>query len=387
MAIQTRTQHLGEAIWPENRRTIHRVVGCRACGRGNRVSVSVAVVEPERVRCGACEQSLFLDRKTPLTDLDSIAYQHSLDRRTLAALKSVPGVPQMTRKLLEHIGDQTAWIQFMSDAVLCSEDQFPQLLGLLERARQSLDIPFRPALFLGESPHMNALTTGVDKPVIVVRSALLDQLGDDEIVSVLGHELGHLHADHPLYQTVAHTLLQGGAMASRLVRLLGMPIRRALLRWSRCAELTADRAALLASRDLGACIGTMVTFAGGNRPGTSRRTQLQLGPFIRQCRELAKVEASQTIGRALGNYLAMDRTHPHVAWRVMHLLQWAEHGTYLEIISGNYARRQQPVHLGNDARRHRGVQPRGVAHHGDRPRGADERRRAAAKRGGNGNAS
>jgi Zn-dependent protease with chaperone function len=176
--------------------------------------------------------------------------------------------------------------------------------------------------------------------VIVVRSALLDQMNNRELIAVLGHELGHLHAEHPLYQSVAHTLLQGGASASHAVRLLSLPIRRALLRWTRCAELTADRAGLLASRDLHACISVMLIFAGGNRPGTSTRTQIRLAPFIRQCRELARMRARDSVDNVLGTFLTLDRTHPHLAWRVMHLIQWIEHGNYLNILSGDYIRRK-----------------------------------------------
>jgi len=181
---------------------------------------------------------------------------------------------------------------------------------------------------------------GVKEPVIVVRSALLDKMSSDELVAVLGHELGHLHAEHSLYQSLATALLQGGVAASQVVRLVSLPIQRTLLRWSRCAELTADRAALLASRDLGACMSMMLTFAGGKRRGASTRSKMRLAPFIDQCRELARMQAENSIDDALGTVLTMDRTHPYMAWRVMHLIQWVERGGYLNILSGTYPRRR-----------------------------------------------
>lgn len=335
----TRSEVVQRAIWPDDREAPLRKVRCSGCGSHNRVRVSVAVLRPERVRCGSCDDALFAGADEPLTGIASSAYQHGLDRRALSALQSLPGAPQLLRWLHEHLGDRTLWLQLMSDAVLCGEEQFPELLALLDRARHRLDLPTRPTLFLGESPHMNAMTSGVEHPVVVVRSALLDQMEDDELVAVLGHELGHLHADHPLYQSLAYTLLQSGAAASQVLRMFGLPLQRALLRWSRYAELTADRAGLLACRDLGAAVTTLVTFAGGNRPGTTKRTKIQLAPFVRQCRELARMSATDPVDRALGGYLTMDRTHPHVAWRVMHLIQWVEHGGYLDILSGRYARR------------------------------------------------
>jgi Zn-dependent protease with chaperone function len=131
-------------------------------------------------------------------------------------------------------------------------------------------------------------------------------------------------------------------MASASIRLMSMPIQRMLLRWLRHSELTADRAALLASRDLKACIGIMLTFAGGNRPGTSKRTRMRLAPFIRQCRELAQLQAGLSVDGVIGGYLSSTRTHPHVAMRVHHLVQWVEHGSYLSILAGDYPRCRGP---------------------------------------------
>jgi Zn-dependent protease with chaperone function len=131
-------------------------------------------------------------------------------------------------------------------------------------------------------------------------------------------------------------LLSGGVAVSPAVRLLSLPIQRMLLRWLRHSELTADRAALLVSRDVPACIGVMLTFAGGNRPGTAKRTRMRLAPFVRQCREVGAAQAGFTFDRVIAGYLAATRTHPHVAARVNHLIQWVEHGNYLSILAGNY---------------------------------------------------
>jgi hypothetical protein len=87
----------------------------------------------------------------------------------------------------------------------------------------------------------------------------------------------------------------------------------------------------------------MLTFAGGNRPGTSRRTKMRLAPFIRQCRKLARAEIGTSVDGIIGGYLSAGRTHPHVAARVHHLIQWVEHGSYLGILAGQYRRRARPA--------------------------------------------
>jgi hypothetical protein len=154
-------EEVARAVWPEGRKVPKRIVLCRHCGRKNRVEVPRAVTWPESYQCGACSKDLFLGKDTPLEGLASIAYQHSLDKRSLSALRSVPGAPQFVRWSLEQVGDRTARVMFMSDAILCNEEQFPELLSLADRARRQLGMKRTPTIFLGESPHMNALTTGV----------------------------------------------------------------------------------------------------------------------------------------------------------------------------------------------------------------------------------
>lgn len=331
------------ALWPDAEKLPTRLLECRHCGKRNKLQVPTAVLEPESCECGACGQALFLPRDERLENISSSAYEHGLDRTALEALKSLPGFPAVMRWVLSNVGERGMRLMNLSSSVLCGEDQFPELVGMLDQARHRLDIPYQPSLFLSESPFFNALTFGVEEPSIVVQGALLDHLDDTQVVAVLGHELGHLHADHVLYRTLANVLASGSAMLGAIGRLLSWPLQKALFKWSRCAELTADRAGLLACRDLPAYLGLLMTMAGGNRPGVKGRTRMQLAPFIRQARSLAELESSSWLDGAMATLMTLDASHPFVAWRVMHLLQWVEHGNYLEILAGRYARVTRPA--------------------------------------------
>lgn len=327
------------SLWPDGSRSPTRTIRCRHCRTLNRVTVRRAALQPDGIRCGSCDKALFLGAGEALSGLSPQAYQHGLDRRAVAALQSIPGLPRYMRKLLRAVGDRTAHTVFMSEAVRCGEKQFPELIQVVDKACDRLDVRQRPVVYLGESPYMNAMTTGVGRPVLVVHSALLQQMDDAEVLAVIGHELGHLQSDHPLYGSVARVLVRGWVGVSPTARTLAWPIQGMLLRWLRYAELTADRAALLASGSVRACIGMMSTFAGGNRPGVVQSSRIQLGPFVEQCRRLARLESRSTFQRLLGGYLAMGRTHPPVAARVVELMKWVEYGNYLDILAGNYLRR------------------------------------------------
>ncbi len=331
-------RQLAAMLWPDPAKQPSKVVRCRHCGTKNRVDVPTAVFDPASCRCGSCHGQLFLAPDEPLTQIASSAYEHSLDRKYLNAMKAVPGFPQATRWFVANLPERLLHLQALSATIRCDDEQFPQLTAMMDVARQRLDIPYRPALYLDESPYMNAMTLGAEDPLISVYSALLDQMNDEEVIAVIAHELGHLHADHVVYKLMANLLLVLGRMSSTIINMLSMPIQLALLKWSRCAELTADRAGLLGCRDLSVALNVQLKMAGGARPGITKRTELKIGPFIQQARELERKEMSSWLDNTLMLMITMDRTHPFAVWRVMHLLQWVENGNYLDILAGDYAR-------------------------------------------------
>lgn len=334
-------QELHDAIWPKGVDPPLRKLRCRHCDRPNRVQVPRAALWPDKHDCGECGEPLFLRDDEPLIGLDSTAYEHSLDRKSLEALRSLPGFPAVAKWVGANVAERQFRLHQLSSGVRCGDDQFPELVRLCDTARERLGVggQLNPTLFLGESPVMNAMTLGFEETYVVVKSALLDQLTDDEVIAVLGHELGHLHCGHPLYKALVWMIVGGAAAFSGVFRLLTSPIQKALLKWSRCAELTCDRAGLLACRDLGSSMGVLLTMAGGSRPGITRRTSMRIAPFIAQAREIQDIGADSAMDSALSDLMSLNRTHPYVVTRVTELIRFVENGRYLEIMAGKYNRR------------------------------------------------
>lgn len=325
---------LQRAVWPDEAPT--KVVRCRHCRTRNRVPVDRAIVDPASCTCGTCDGALFLRPDEPLEGLRSTSYEHGLDRKSLDALRAVPGFSTVLRKLLAFTAERPTRMYFRSAFVECGPEQFPELHELLQLARTRLGTEISPTLFIGQSPHANAGTLGYEDPVLLVNSGLVEVLADDELLAVMGHELGHLCSDHSLYRQMARLLTTGAVAFGGLGALVTWPLQKALAKWSRCAELTADRAGLLASRDLGASLGALLALAGG--PRGKKRSSLRLAPFVRQARELAETEQANVIDGAFALLMTLDASHPFVAWRVMHLIEWVEHGSYLDLLAGDYER-------------------------------------------------
>lgn len=322
---------LAEALWPHGGHYA-RPIACRHCGTRNRVAMVDAALYSERCACGGCRGPLFLEPDEPLVGLRPSHYEHSLDRKALDAARSVPGFQRALNWLVSHATDRVLRLSFEADNLRCGPQQFPELVALVGTLERRLALELAPNIYLGQSPFLNAGTTGAGERFIVVRSALFDVLNDGELGFVLGHELGHLSSEHVQMHLAASLVLKGAHMV--LPAFLSVPLTRALLLWYRRGELTCDRAGLLACRDLGAALAALAKLCGGSGPGVRARTQLRLEPFVRQARDLARAQEGDPVNDVLSTLLALNRTHPFVVNRAMHLIDWVEHGDYLDLLAG-----------------------------------------------------
>src|SRR6266496_577296 len=117
--------------------------------------------------------------------------------------------------------------------------KFPDLHAKLQIACTTLGVDM-PDLFVQQNPVANAFTGGVERPVIVLYSQLIERLTDEEVLAVVAHEVGHIHAEHVLYLTAARlieflatTAVSVSPLATIVKELLTMTMRSALLAWAR----------------------------------------------------------------------------------------------------------------------------------------------------------
>lgn len=324
----------------EERRSATRELTCRHCRTKNRVVLGEAVEHPARVRCGRCREPLFLGDREPLAGIAAPSYQHDLDRQALAALQKVPGLDTLIKWVIKELGERSWKLFNMASAVRSGPGQFARFRELFCEAARRLDLQPIPELYILQSPFPNAYTSGVEEPFVVATSAMLEMMSEPELVSVFGHELGHIQANHVLYKTLAQVMGNAAAFVAQatfgLGRLVLYPLQLALLKWDRCSELTADRAALLAVRNPDVVVRTAMKLAGG---GHHLYGEMSSQQFIQQSRDLAELEQGHVLNQAISLLQNIGRTHPFPVWRTYHLLDWVDRGAYLDILAGSYEKR------------------------------------------------
>jgi Zn-dependent protease with chaperone function len=269
-----------------------------------------------------------------LAGLSPKAYEHPADRAATAALKSIPMLDQVVRKLIEFGYERALRQVFMGGSVKLGSDQLPDVWAAHRAALARLDIGELPELYLTQFPVTNAATIGSERPMAVVNSQTVAVLDEQELRTVLGHEAGHILSDHVLYRTALMILLSVSGL-NRIPFFAGLPllaVRLALLEWFRAAELSADRAGTLVNRDPLVTCRTLMVIAGGT---ASRK--LDLDAFIRQAAAYEEWEPGwDKLARVR---IEAGQTHAFPVKRVSELMKWVRSGEYDRIVGGEYRKR------------------------------------------------
>ena len=138
-----------------------------------------------------------------IRELNSREYEHPFDKTTLEKLEAIPVLPQIIKKLYEKSFERIDRLQNTGSYLKINNDNLQKVYSLYSEACAILDIEKIPDLFLSFDPRINGYTSGVEKPFIVLTTGAIDLLNDDELMFLIGHELGHIKARHVLYTVMA----------------------------------------------------------------------------------------------------------------------------------------------------------------------------------------
>lgn len=277
-----------------------------------------------------------MDRKI-LKGITADAFTSDVDRWALDKLEKLPLLPMVIRKFYELGIDRWMYCMNMSMAVRCGPNQYPTLYNILHESAKVLDMP-EPELYITNNPFPNAWTGGVERPYITLRSSIVDTMTDEQLYHLIGHELGHIKANHVLYFSVASVLVPLlDAIGKRTLGASDVATYALVLafyEWSRQAEFSADRAGLLVSQSLDTSLNSQIALtAGPNR----LRHEMNLDAFMDQARAYQDTDRLDQLGKVL-LFMTMGKfyTHPMPVHRAQQLEAWHRTGAYDVIMSGNY---------------------------------------------------
>lgn len=266
-----------------------------------------------------------------LKGLNMESFRHPSDAAATDALRTIPGLDKLLAKILEYGLERVYYVDNVASNLRVTPRMFSRLHRSLVWACQILDVA-EPEMYVTLDPVPNAWTYGHTKPFITLTSGLVDLMTDEELFFVIGHEVGHIKAGHVLYGTMARNIAAIVALLGQATlgvgAWFGQGLVIGLLEWYRCAELTADRAALLCVQDLEPARDTFMKLAGGT---TRLAGEMDREEFLRQVQSYNEVDRS-SLDKAYKVLLTVNRTHPFALQRAHEAEQWFATG-YPELMA------------------------------------------------------
>ena len=201
----------------------------------------------------------------------------------------------------------------MRSALRCSEQSSPGLHAIVRRAQMVLgcDLPYE--IYVQSDPLLNASCSWArDRMIVSFTDGLLRAMSPDELLMVVGHEVGHYLSPAQKFGAWLYGTLDELAGNPELLAQLeheedpvassifarGLPPQIAL--HSRAAELTSDRLGLLCCQDLDVAVGALAKLHGGADVAIVR---VQARDYLAQADELIAAGAGwdeQTSDHPLG---------------------------------------------------------------------------------------
>ncbi|WNI15469.1 M48 family metallopeptidase [Actinacidiphila sp. ITFR-21] len=269
-------------------------------------------------------------------DISSRAYEHPADRSALVALRKLSGFDTVFKALSGLLPERSLRLLFLSDSVRVGDEQFAHLNAMLRDACAILDLDRPPLLYVSQNPQPNAMCIGMDEPIIVLTTGLVELLDEEEMRAVIGHEVGHALSGHSAYRTILLFLTNLALRVAwiPLGNLAVLALVTALREWFRTSELSADRAGLLVGQDVRASMRGLMKLAGGNHIH-----EMNVDAFLRQADEY---EAAGDLRDSVLKILnVLPRSHPFTTVRAAELRRWAASRDYQRLMDGHYPRRSE----------------------------------------------
>jgi len=223
------------------------------------------------------------------------------DREDMRALVEEYGADALIQSKKQQLANERESLrnEYLKDGILMREEMSPRIFRITRRVQEKLGLEGEFDIICTNSTQVNAAAIVADcrrgvEQFIVMTSAALELLNDDELAFVLGHEFGHLLCGH-------HNLLllqywdQERNCARCDLPYLGSDL---FWKWQKKAEISSDRFGLVAAGSFDVSAVASMKIAYGL---SERNINVDIDVLLKQIEEMKDEQALEETGY---------RTHP-----------------------------------------------------------------------------
>ena len=276
-----------------------------------------------------------------LLNIKSYEYEYPSEKLARENVEKLPGLEKLITKFNEVGYERISGLQRLGNCLKINKNNFPEIMNIYLEACSILDVKDIPDLYFENDLNINASAFGITKTFITITKGAIDFLSNDELLFLLGHELGHIKGRHTLYRLIAFELLPLVSIGIDQFTLgLGAIGTQALyvplFYYVRMTELTCDRAGLLCCQNKSPALGVFMKFAG--LPYKSN-PEIFEKDFVNQANEFEdqNYDSLDKFWKKIGSHYDLNnlmyktpvpRSHPYPLLRAKRLMEWINKGEY-----------------------------------------------------------
>ena len=278
------------------------------------------------------------------------AIQHPFDAKATELLSKVPLLPQLLKFLNKIFQEESLYVLYHGSYLKVSPIQYPRLYKVFEEAVNILDLKVMPTLFLANMGSPIVFSAGVEQPFIIVSSEITEILSEEELLFMIGREIGLIKFGQNIYKTLAALLGIVGAggisILSNFINIGGFNLGgigsvaaggglfilgATLIYWERMTHFSGDRAGFLVVQDKEVALKALSKLAGFSHKYYDN--EINIEAVLEQAKLLDNTNFIQTIHK----FLAMIQLpHPFIAYRIKELNLWVDSQEAQSILNGYY---------------------------------------------------
>ena len=270
--------------------------------------------------------------KKALAYLSVKEYEHPDDHRLLEALRGNKMLEAPLKLFVEYDIERFIKVQYTGSNIKVTPHNMPYIYEAVQMACRILDLDKTPEVYVQQGFQINGCTTGIENPIIILNAGCLSLLDYEELLFIIGHEVGHIKSQHLMYHMMGQALPYIGEIAAQMTLgiggIIGAGLQISLYNWYRKSELTADRAGLLVCQNHQAAIKALMKCAGYPPQFYAHMNEED---FLKQVEQFESLD-SAAYNKVVKVLCSLYQTHPWTVLRAKELNAWYKQGGYQNIL-------------------------------------------------------
>lgn len=243
------------------------------------------------------------------------------DANAMNAVKALPGFSKIMEFIAANSVEKFYRIIYNSSNLKLTSKNAPKIYRMYSEACEIFELEKMPDIFIERSYSYRTQLLGVDNPILVISTPVLEDMSDDMLACYLAGDIAGIKAGHGIMNFIDILLNNFGGLIPVPREVYTYPLNQ----WKKQKYHTYDRARLLVSEKFELCSGLI----GIDETSDEILAATPLEERLEQGKQFLDLSGNKDKAKKL---LSMASSTPWNSSRLIDLFNWYESGEYHSIL-------------------------------------------------------